>query len=212
MRHVPHLYLPGEWQPSRIEVGEAQERHLIKVLRLDDGEAVTYTNGTGAFGIGIWLGGGYVERGDEQKVPRPSNMVIAVAPPANRDRVRFIVEKLSELGVKSLRWLATRHGEGRNPKADKQLAWAVSGLEQSRGAWLMGLDSEMVGWNDLERPIAVFVRGGSDIHPNGVGTFVVGPEGGWDREEIPENSHEIDLGPTILRVETAAIVAAATFR
>lgn len=211
MRHVPHIYLPDDWSTNRVKVTEAQERHLERVLRLAEGGAVTYTNGTGEFGTGIWSGGA-IERGDETIVPRPTDLVLAVAPPANRDRIRFLVEKLSELGVKSLRWLETSWGSGRAPKPDKQQAWAISGLEQSRGAWLMEIDSEMVAWQDLEGPIGVLMPGGADSSHTDVKTFVVGPEGGFDPEEIPANSRKIDLGPTILRVETAAIVAAATLR
>jgi len=40
-------------------------------------------------------------------------------------------------------------------------------------------------------------------------TVVVGPEGGLAPDEIPNEVVLWDLGPTILRVETAALVAAA---
>jgi RsmE family RNA methyltransferase len=38
---------------------------------------------------------------------------------------------------------------------------------------------------------------------------VIGPEGGWSADEIPEEAVRYDLGETVLRVETAALVAAA---
>jgi 16S rRNA U1498 N3-methylase RsmE len=37
---------------------------------------------------------------------------------------------------------------------------------------------------------------------------VVGPEGGFDDGEVDEHLPRLCLGPTILRVETAAVVAA----
>jgi RsmE family RNA methyltransferase len=40
-------------------------------------------------------------------------------------------------------------------------------------------------------------------------TVVIGPEGGWSAGEIPEEAVRYDLGATVLRVETAALVAAA---
>jgi 16S rRNA U1498 N3-methylase RsmE len=46
----------------------------------------------------------------------------------------------------------------------------------------------------------------SDWRPR---TVVIGPEGGWAPGEIPESVTRLDLGTTILRVETAALVAAA---
>ena len=37
----------------------------------------------------------------------------------------------------------------------------------------------------------------------------VGPEGGFSQQELAESTAKLSLGPTILRVETAAVVAAA---
>jgi 16S rRNA U1498 N3-methylase RsmE len=42
-----------------------------------------------------------------------------------------------------------------------------------------------------------------------VASVVVGPEGGFAPGEIPGHLPLWDLGPTVLRVETAAVVAAA---
>jgi 16S rRNA U1498 N3-methylase RsmE len=136
--------------------------------------------------------------------------VIAVAPPASKDRQRFLVEKLAELGVMRLRWLRTKHGEGRPASPPKVFAWGLAAVEQSRGAWLMEIDPMMVGWEDLEGPIAVCDRGGTPgrIHAR---TVVIGPEGGLDPEEIPEGSIHWKLNRNVLRVETAAVVASAMF-
>ncbi|HSO49781.1 MAG TPA: RsmE family RNA methyltransferase, partial [Acidimicrobiia bacterium] len=137
-------------------------------------------------------------------------LTLAVAPPASRDRCRFLVEKLSELGVARLVWLATSHGEGRSPHAGKTDLWAASALEQSRGGWLMEVGTDLVSWDDLDRPLVVAVPGGgSDVFE--VRTVAVGPEGGLDPAEIPADAASIDLGSTILRVETAAVIAASRF-
>ena len=37
----------------------------------------------------------------------------------------------------------------------------------------------------------------------------IGPEGGFAQDEVPDGALTLSLGPTILRVETAAIVGAA---
>ena len=46
----------------------------------------------------------------------PSDLIVVVAPPDHRGRARFMVEKLSEMGVAELLFLDTRHGRGRPPK------------------------------------------------------------------------------------------------
>lgn len=210
MKHVPHLYLPGPWHGEILEAGSEQLDHLRRVLRLDDGSDVTYTDGVGSFGHGIWSGGA-ITRSDEERRERPSQLIVATAPPSNRDRVRFLVEKLAELGVERLLWLTTRHGVRRVPSLKKQQSWAVSALEQSRGSWMMVVTDRFVDWESLERPLAVCVPGGSEVNTE-IRTVAVGPEGGFGEGEVPADATALDLGPTILRVETAAVVAASRFQ
>ncbi len=207
MGHVPHLLVPGPWTGDRLEVSGEQRRHLEKVLRVGDGEPVSYTDGEGLAGDGQLLSG-QVVRGQEILVPAPSDLIVVAAPPDNRDRARFLVEKLAEMGVAELLFLDTRHGHGRPPNARKLRSWSVSGLEQSRGAWLMKTSDTLVALADLERPFVVCDRGGAREAPL-ARTVVIGPEGGWASGEIPEDAIRWDLGDTVLRVETAALVAAA---
>ena len=61
--------------------------------------------------------------------------------------------------------------------------------------------------NDLSGGYAVCEQGGSAEVPH-ARTVVIGPEGGWAPGEIPESAIRLHLGDTVLRVETAAIVAA----
>jgi 16S rRNA U1498 N3-methylase RsmE len=184
-----------------------QWKHLTKVLRLNRGDRISYTDGLGHLGDGI-LGDHAVDRGDEQEVPRNSELVVASAPPSNRDRQRFLVEKLAELGVARLRWLRTTHGKGRIASGTKVFSWVLSAVEQSRGAWLMETSSDLVGWSDLAGPVVACHPGGRTDTPH-VRTVVIGPEGGFADEQLPADVVRWDLGPNILRIESAAIVAAA---
>lgn len=207
--HYPHLLVEGVWNDASLAVTGDHLHHLEKVLRVAPGEAVGYTDGRGTVGSGVYESGRII-RGAEGAVPRASPLTLAVPPPANRDRCRFLVEKLSEMGVARLVWLSTRRGEGRIPHATKTTAWAVAALEQSRGGWLIDIGTELIGWQDLERPLVVAVPGGGN-EVFEVRTVAIGPEGGWDPAEIPADASSIDLGLTILRVETAAVVAASRF-
>jgi len=49
--------------------------------------------------------------------------------------------------------------------------------------------------------------GGRPVGPGDV-TIAVGPEGGWSPAELTEAADTVSLGPHVLRVETAAVVAA----
>ncbi len=207
MKHVPHVVLGIPWEGSDLDLSIVQWRHLTKVLRLRRGDEVTYTDGLGIIGRGSLGSGQSVERGEEEACPRANELTVAVAPPANRDRQRFLVEKLAELGVARLRWLKTEHGKGRVAAGPKVFSWVLSAVEQSRGAWLMETSSDIVGWDDLEIPVLVCHPGGGERFA-AVRTVVIGPEGGFAAGEVPAGVATWDLGPTVLRTETAAIVAA----
>jgi len=215
MKHIPHVLVPAPWDGDECSVPAATRRHLGTVLRLESRAALTYTDGKGTVGEGSW-DGSVILRGDERTVASIVPIVtMAVAPPRSRDRQRFIVEKLQELAVQRLVWLSTAHGQARPPSTDKALAWATAALEQSRGAHLIEIDAapletlvaDEVAWADITGdPVRSVDRG--------VGPFTVaiGPEGGWSGEERARFVHRVSFGSTILRTETAAVVAAAAFR
>lgn len=151
MGHIPHLYVPPPWGVSVLPLTEQQDHHLRRVLRSVELAPVSYTDGEGTVGRGE-LGPEGLQRGEESHMPRPSpTLSVAVAPPHSVDRVRFIVEKLGELGADRLLWLTSDFGQARAPRADKSMQWARGALEQSRGAWLMTI-SDNIAPSDLPAP------------------------------------------------------------
>jgi RsmE family RNA methyltransferase len=206
MKHVPHIVVPAPWEGNRISLSIVQWRHLTKVMRLKRGVEITYTDGLGTLGHGL-LGSQEVERGEESQIERPSSLTLSVAPPANKDRQRFVVEKLAELGVARLQWLRTEHGSNRVANPAKVFSWVHTAVEQSRGAWLMETSSDLVPVDSLPSE-TVFCHPGGGEKPENAEFVAIGPEGGFTDDELPVGTPTWDLGPTILRVETAAIVAA----
>lgn len=215
MGHTPHLFLQQPWAPTAVPIPATAAHHLTRVLRLDPGAAVTYTDGAGHLGHGRLLDGNVV-RGDEQSVPPPPVAItIAVAPPHDKDRLRFMVEKLAELEVRRLVFLKTRFGAGRLPDLFKSTAWVVGALEQSRGNWLMDVAPGWTEVDDLAAPLLLFADQGGPAFPGpapSAVTVAIGPEGGWGPGEVPEGAARLGFGRTVLRVETAAIVAAGLLR
>jgi 16S rRNA (uracil1498-N3)-methyltransferase len=209
---MPHLYLPGPWDAVRLQLDDKARDHLEKVLRVDGATAVTYTDGVGVLGEGVYQAG-FVERGDEQVAAGRSHTVaIAVAPPKTLNRVRFVVEKLAELGVVRLIWLQTTYTEGRAPRADKARGWARASLEQSRGAWLMAVEesttmADVAGYGT----VLIADRSGSgleSVSDTRSPVLCIGPEGGFALGEIPADATTIRLSETVLRTETAAVAGA----
>lgn len=211
MGHVPHLYVPGPWREPTIEPARESVEHLDRVLRIRSGETVSYTDGAGTVGEGIWESSG-LRRGPERTLSRPSpDLTMAVAAPRSAARQRFVVEKLAELGARRLVWLETDLGSGHARKPEKVRAWTIAALEQSRGAHLLEVgDHEQ--WEDLERPLFVAIPGAGALADVAVPpslTLAIGPEGGFAADEVPADAHPVGLGNSVLRVETVAVAAAA---
>lgn len=208
MGHVPHLYLPAPWQDTAVSVDAAGLHHLRRALRRSDGDPVTYSDGAGVVGEGR-LESDWIVRGSETTVPRPIRPVIAVAAPSQKDRVRFLVEKVAELGTLDLWWIRTQFGEGRPPSIDKAQAWSRSALEQSRSAWLMQVGTTPVDLSDLPDGTVFADRTGTESVDLGLAPCVaIGPEAGWSADEVPDTAPTVSLGPMVLRMETAAMAAA----
>ena len=213
MRHRPHLYLPGSWEGDTIPLDRDQLRHLRSVLRYEAGEPVTYTNGVGRSGAGV-LADSSVERGAESDLPPPAPRIeVAVATPKAKDRQRFIVEKLQELGAATLTWIRTERGQVASPPIGRSQAWAVAALEQSRGAWLMSVQHGTL--KDFEGAVAAHPGGTvafDELRLRPSVRFVIGPEGGLTHREWARFPERVDLGPTVLRTETAALMVVALSR
>ena len=203
MGHIPHLVVDPGWDGPTIAVTDQQRRHLDSVLRRSAGDPVTYTDGRGSMGSGTWTGEG-IERGAERSVQAPSpKLTVAVSPPDSKDRVRWLVEKATELGIWRIRWLRAAHTQGRIPRHDRCIAWMIGAVEQSRAAWYTQIDDAWSRLDDLERPLAAAQSGG--VFPSFASdlTVAVGPEGGWAPGELPDSVVRFGLGDRILRTETA---------
>lgn len=213
--------MAGPWIGDSIPSDQRVSHHLSAVLRLLDGARISYTDGSGTVGEGVWRGPDVI-RGDERSVSIPTPLVtIAVAPPQRTERCRFIVEKLAELGVAKLLWLETRRGEGRMPRMEKAVAWAVGALEQSKGTHLLEVggtvamaSEELRGGLTLvaDQAGTPFVRMRQEIAHAPAITVLVGPEGGFADGEASSQFPRVSVAERILRVETAALTSAALIR
>jgi 16S rRNA (uracil1498-N3)-methyltransferase len=157
----------------------------------------------------------------------PPSAVHLLVPVADRDRLLWLAEKAAELACTSWRpvlWKRSRsvspRGEGVTFQA-KVRARMSGALAQSRGAWLPQLFPEAT----IDRAIHAAPDGTRLVLEAGAPplagprqpelappvTIAIGPEGGFERDEL-EALHAagfapVGLGPTILRFETAAVVA-----
>jgi 16S rRNA (uracil1498-N3)-methyltransferase len=205
---MPRFFVEKITHPAVLSPEES--RHALRVLRLGPGDRVTvfdpHETWTGE--IESTAGKVTIRLVEQIAAPRLPPVVVAAAAPKGA-RLDWMVEKLAELGVaefipvKFARSVA-EPGEAKKKRLEKI---ARAAAKQS-GAPVMKISPEKaVGQLPADAWLAA--PGGAERPPTGGGCVVVGPEGGLTSEEEARFARRFSLGPTILRIETAAVVAAA---
>ena len=244
---MPRFYCPTPLLPGEsLDLPASAARH-VQVLRLQPGDAITLFNGgpgmtghAGEFEATVTRMGRsdvQVQVGAHLPVEREAARAVhlAVGMPAN-DRMDWLVEKASELGVASIQPLMTERSVLRlsGERAEKKvLHWqsvAVAACEQcggnrvpvihpvmSLGAWVKSHTTAGISPSFLLslRPGTQgwhdAVRAAGD--PATAITFLSGPEGGLSPAEesvaLSCGFAPVTLGPRVLRAETAALTVLA---
>lgn len=198
---------------ERPRLSPDDHHHLERVLRLRAGEALTVSDGRGSFRLARF-GPELEPAGEVVTLPAPDPVItIAFAVPKG-DRPEWLVQKCTELGADVLVPVLTARSVVRwdGERAAKQVARlarvAREAAMQSRRAWLPEVRpvqplADVAAWSG-----ATAAEPGGDRPSLALPTVLVGPEGGWAPGELPAALPRLDLGPTVLRTETAAVLAA----
>jgi 16S rRNA (uracil1498-N3)-methyltransferase len=220
------VFVPDLGDP-RLDAESAH--HLVDVLRLRPGELVVASDGSGSWvpcRVTSAVAKGEGRRRDPSAILELDG-VVSVTPeirprltvafaPVKGDRPEWVVQKLSELGVDRIVPISTRrsvvHWEGeRATRALERLSRvAREASSQCRRTRIpeIGPVSSLDGLAGLTGGTLSLAHPGgpppSLEHP----VIAIGPEGGWDPDELADDLATVGLGPTILRAETAAIAAA----
>lgn len=235
VRWTPTLFAPETISPGALVTLGDDSSHHARVVRLDVGDAVRLTNGAGTLATGIIERMGRENVGvrveHSWRVAAPPRLVMLV-PVADRDRMLWLAEKLTELAVSVWQPVIFRRSRSVSPRgegdafASRARARMVSALEQSGGAWLPELRTELpmldaISGRGGPLPSELFLLdvtgapllGGS---PKGDAAVIFGPEGGVEDDErallLERGWLPVSLGAGTLRFETAGIAAAAIVR
>lgn len=199
--------------PSVPVLGDEDRHHLGRVLRLRDGDELTLGDGAGRWCPAVFR---------EGAEPEPTGGVVVVEAPVAPVAVGFalikggrpelVVQKLTELGVDRIIPLSAQRSVVRWDEAkavtqvDRFRRVAREAAMQSRRVWLPTVDE--VASTGAVAPVeglALAEPGGGPLDAS-TSVLLVGPEGGWTADELADHP-TVGLGPTVLRAETAAIVA-----
>lgn len=153
--------------------------------------------------------------GEVERAARPHPPVTVAFAVVKGQRPEWAVQKLTEIGVDRIVPLLAARSVVRWPVGDEggHLARlrrvAKEAAMQSRTVWLPAVDA-VTPFEALAAEPGVALA-----HPDGGRpslawpVVLVGPEGGWDEAELGAGSPLVGLGPSVLRTETAAVVAGA---
>ena len=207
-----HVFVDDLAAPA---LSDADLHHLSNVLRLRDGESVSVSDGAGSWRMCEWRDESLRIAGDIVIIAAPSPRIGVAFVPVKGDRSEWTVQKLTEIGVDDIMVLApTRRSVVRWSNIDKQLdklrVVAREAAMQSRRTHLPTVTGLVPLADALARPGAVVADPlGAELAGGPLPALVVvGPEGGFDPEELPAAVARVTLGGTILRAETATLVAA----
>jgi len=203
---VPTIYIENLNDNMNIEVSDKKLHHLNQVLRLRDGDKVNISDGKGLISYGNFINN-CVEINNSRMYQRQNSLKIFVPYLREKNRFRFLIEKLTELNVNEIYIGITKNTQNTNYSKSKIQEWVISALEQSGSAYLPELFfSENINFSVFTT--CFDISGESfDKKTEKLNNFAIGPEGGWTDEELSKFQHKIKISEFSLRTETAAITA-----
>ena len=230
MKEARYFYVPDAAHAMELPEDEAQ--HALRVLRLHEDDEIMLMDGQGTFyEAAISQSSGHHCRYElVRQLPQPrqwsGHLHLAIAPTKMMERMEWLFEKATEVGIDEFSLLDCQFSERHVIKEQRLEKIVVSAMKQSRKAWLPRVN----GMTDFRRFI--------EAHPQGrryiahcydevprVNLFaelckpsasedalvLIGPEGDFSIGEVQAAVDagfvSVDLGKSRLRTETAGLSA-----
>ncbi|MBT9384867.1 16S rRNA (uracil(1498)-N(3))-methyltransferase [Pseudooceanicola sp. CBS1P-1] len=216
-------------QGQTVPLEREQAHYLFGVMRLAEGAAIALFNGQdGEWRAEVTRAG---KRGGEltcveQTKPQggPADVWLMFAP-IKKTRTDFIVEKAAEMGAARICPVQTEFTNAERIRRDRLQAHALEAAEQCGNTYVAEVDDLA----RLDRMLADWPEGrqlmfcdealaedetpaGLKNAPKGPWAILIGPEGGFSEAERArlralDFAWPVQLGPRILRADTAAVAA-----
>lgn len=227
---TPHVFVdPDDCQADRLRLRGDVAHHLVTVLRRGVGDAVSVADGSGVIRQvvirEILAGDALCEVLAVRDVPHPRPRVRVVCGLPKQRKLDVVVGRLTELGVDEVvpahtsrsqvhldpkraeraraRWQAVaRAAAGQSRRARMPHVAAVTSWDNA----FERVEHGVVFWEEAVEPLRAVAF--DDLAEQV--TLGVGPEGGLTAHEVTTTGlPAVSFGNTILRAETAGVVAAA---
>jgi 16S rRNA (uracil1498-N3)-methyltransferase len=215
-----------------VTLDEDTSKHIVQVLRMQNGEQLQLTNGKGnVFTCAITDNNRKrcaVTIQTSNFKPQTSNISIAVSLIKNSSRFEWLLEKATELGVSEIIPLVCERTEKTTFKMERMKSILVSAMLQSQQCWLPvlhqpeKLSAVISSSKHQQKFIAHCIEGEkrelSEMINGSLPSkiMLIGPEGDFTHTEvdlaIQNHFIAVSLGDTRLRTETAGIASAVLLR
>lgn len=216
-----------------------ESKHAVRVLRISKGDKVKITDGKGNLFEADVVNDNYKIGCELQIIRQLKNTIdnyyshIAVSPTKNLDRIEWMVEKATEMGVHEITPIICERTEKVNIKTERLEKICLSAMKQSGRAWLPKINEpvKLIDFiNSYNLPQSMkgekiiahcdhlyadeFIQNiNSVINKNSASLVLIGPEGDFTKQEVEaalqKNFIPVSLGVNRLRTETAALYACA---
>lgn len=236
---IHRFYTPDQINDGKIVIQDERLIHQWRnVFRYNVGSEVVLFDGSGheyrAQFVELSNRSAVLEVVSKRKSIMPKNNINLFQSIIKKDKMEWIVEKATELGVTKIIPIVSERSEKKNLNQERMFKIAMEASEQcGRGDVPQIEDGQKLSdvSFDQESEIIVFDPSGTTSPPpsspalparqvakergeSPISIFI-GPEGGWSEKELDffkqKNAQIYSLGDLILRAETAAIVALSKF-
>lgn len=231
---TPRLCVSEDLGPGEITLDPAQSHYLVRVMRRKAGDGLRLFNGRD----GEWMAS--VSEPDKRAcgltITERTRVQIEVPDiwhcfaPIKKAPTDYLVEKATELGARRLLPVLTARTENRKPNIGKLGAVAREAAEQCEClavpeiATPVSLTELLAAWPEDRTLLfldevrdAMPLAGNARVCAGRPAALITGPEGGFTPEERAmlldhRASRACNLGPRLLRAETAAAAALAIWQ
>jgi 16S rRNA (uracil1498-N3)-methyltransferase len=221
------FYQPGITSGDVI-LNEEESRHAVRVLRLTKGDPLILVDGKG-----IWAEAEIIDPNPgkcrvtilnirEESGKKAYTLHLAVAPTKNHDRMEWLIEKATEIGLDFFTPLNCSFSERRHIQKNRLEKIAIAAMKQSLKAYLPVIHETedfitFIGIPYHGKKFIAHCSPGEKPHlknliPENENILIlIGPEGDFSPAEISyacqNGFQEVTLGRSRLRTETAALAA-----
>lgn len=208
-----------------------ESRHIVKVLRKNNGDILNITNGKGMI-FSAEIVEADIKKcvvkilSSENEPAPPYYLHMIVAPTKMNDRYEWFLEKAMEIGVHEITPIICDHSERKVVKLERYERVLLSAMKQSLHARFPKLNEPTSFKDFIQKELkgSKLIAHCEDVmkkpylqkkvHPWETVNIMIGPEGDFSKDEIKSalehGWEQISLGESRLRTETAAIIACHT--